>query len=111
MAIQETNKRAEEICRWEREDELRKADEERRSRCENAQEGNVTWSREKEWLRRQYRTMLSALPYLSTTEDLESYLNKLENHIKQCKVRLGKWPFYHSAKITGQYLEIVRDLI
>jgi len=63
MAQQEANKMA------EREDELRKEDEERKSRWENAQEGGVARSREEEWLHWQNMAMLSSLPCLSTTDE------------------------------------------
>lgn len=110
MAHQDALRRAEETRRWEREDELRRADERRRERWESAQEGSAARSREEEWLHRQNMSMLSTLPCLSPTDDLEAYLDKLENHLKQCKVDEGRWPFYLSAKLTGRYLEMVQSL-
>lgn len=58
----------------------------RREDWEKRQEKKAGSTRDEEWEYRQNMTMLSSLPSLSPTDDLESYLEKLEAHLTQCAV-------------------------
>ena len=108
----------EQQLRWKREDEVRQLAEQEHHQFLKDKAKRAEEERDKEDARcseeaerRRKDRLLCSITKISTSDDLETYIDNLEKLLQQCDVPEGEWLFYLTANLSRKYLRLLSGLM